>query len=237
MKTIQCIAMAVFLLFNASHLQADTVIFQHLGDTDPVSEGWNLNINSGGNISVGPITESGSGIDAWHVYDTSTDLNTTGGYWQTPSQEQLNQAALGWEYTVTVRTFDYSTGFYPYTIFAGFYDKTKDWLMYFYQDSNGNQFVRLAGDSEDSSRTFEVTNNPSAYHTYSLRFNPIENNADLYVDGALAISDFAGRNTSGAAIIQWGAGASNATGKGHFSLVQLQVVRGPFVVWLPLVVR
>jgi hypothetical protein len=122
MKTIQCIAMAVFLLFNVSHLQADTVtvIFQHLGDTDPESEGWNLNINSGGNISVGPITESGSGIDAWYVYDTSTALNTTGGYWQTPSQEQLNQAALGWEFTVTVRTFDYSTGFYPYTIFADF---------------------------------------------------------------------------------------------------------------------
>ena len=53
MKTIQCIAIAILLLFNVSHLQAYIVVFEHLGNTNPLSEGWNLNINSGGNIDDG----------------------------------------------------------------------------------------------------------------------------------------------------------------------------------------
>ena len=239
MKTIQCIAIAIILLFNVSHLQAYIVVFEHLGNTNPVSEGWNLNINSGGNISVGPISESG--INAWKVYDTSAALSTTGGYWRTPSQAQLTQAALGWELKVTVRTFDPSTGYYPHTIYADFYDKNKDWQMYFWQDSANRQFVKLVTglDITDPNNPkvlgpiFEVTNNPSAYHTYSLRFNPGDNKADLFVDGALAISDYAGRTSSSPdAIVSWGAGASNATGKGHYSLVQFQVVPIPGAVWL-----
>lgn len=238
MKTVHTLAITIFIFFIAGYLQAATVVFEHSGAADPQTEGWNYSNSDPGHVSMGSVSNDlGAGIGAWYVDDTSVALYTTGGYSQNPSQAQLNNAALGWELATTMRVLTPSTGYYPHTMHAAYNNGTTYWLMYFGIDASSNhQFVRLiTGQSgiDIFGATYDVGSGPDAYHTYSLRFDPDDGLADLFVDGVQRISGYGGMPSSNnTPAISWGAGASNATGLGHYNQVKWQVVPIPGALWL-----
>ncbi len=216
-------------LFLSGSAHASVVLFEHTGSTDPTTEGWTYTHSGGGGISTGPVVnDQGSGIDAWYVQDSSNAIYTTSSYWQSLSQAQLNSAALGWGLAVKMRSLEKSTGYHDYTMFAGYQDGATYWLMYFGLEDNGDQFVAVYTPTGD----LRYALGDALYHTYTMKFDPATGTADLFIDNTERISNFVGVTSTTAANVSWGAGASNATGRAHYNLVQFQAVPLPGAVYL-----
>ena len=95
-----------------------TLVFSHVGDTDPedVSEGWTRTglaspgvIDAGAaDVEIGPVSPDpncrGCGLDAWGVDDRSPDEGTVLRYEQQVTREQARDASnLGWTLRVHLR--------------------------------------------------------------------------------------------------------------------------------------
>ena len=72
-------------------------LFVHEGCTDPLNEGWTHDPGRG--ITVGPVCDDeNSGVDAWFLYDDSSDLGSHGLYRQFLSGNQVAEASTnGWK--------------------------------------------------------------------------------------------------------------------------------------------
>ena len=167
----------------------------------------------------------GLGINAWFVEDASTGLYTTQFYWQQPTTGQLSAASTyGWSLSTTLRVVEESEGVSE-SLFARFRDGTTSWEMAFDMQADADPVVQLyTSGGTDPSYALEGVG--STYHTYSLVYDPAAGSADLFVDGVERISDYEGWLYS-ATHVAWGTGGSNATGRGHFSSVQWDVVPEP----------
>jgi hypothetical protein len=71
----------------------------------------------------------------------------------------------------------------------------------------------------------------STYHRYDLVFDPVNDSADLFVDGVERVSDFPGYALA-ATTFGFGNGSSADTGQGNFNAVQFIVVPEPASVLL-----
>lgn len=232
MKIYRYLAVILFLIFTAGHLQAaTTVVCEHTGANDPTTEGWIYRVPTAqpsGSVTTGYIFND-QGFDAWYVNDLSTALYTTGTYQYALTQGQVDAAQSGWELSTTIKTIGISTGYYPYTMHVNYQDGNNRFLMYFGRIDGDRQFVRLYTGFEQG---IDYIVDGGSYHSYSLIYDPEEGSADLFIDGIERISDYTGFATTGPAAVSWGAGASNATGQGNFNLVQWSVVPVPGAAWL-----
>jgi len=97
--------MLLLLLFISTSLQANTVIFEHSGNTNPINENWLIGGAGSIGIQTGPISNDiGSGQDAWFVNDTSTVGGSNQSYYQMLSSNHSNQAnTFGWTLSTTIR--------------------------------------------------------------------------------------------------------------------------------------
>ncbi len=224
MKKVFLFAISLFivLLFTVN-AYAYSVLFEHIGNTDPTNEGWSKGPGVG--VTCGEVTNDG-GYDAWYVSDPSTSDDTYLSYSKTLTDSQKSNAATGWKMEATLRVVSGSTGVYQ-SLYIGYSDGNKHWLLYFDTNAAGDPIV-IASNGLDEPLTYTLTGLGSTYHEYSLRYDPVEHSADLFVDDILCIEDYMGYyDPKDDAKFSWGAGSSNGTGCVNYSAVRFSAAPIP----------
>jgi hypothetical protein len=234
----------VFVLGLFSSFANAALIALHDGATDPTTEGWVFQSNLPSGISIGPvINDLGTGIDAWAVDDNS--LSANGRYSSAISDEQVMKATtLGWMLSTrlrsvqipdpdsTLQTRDVTDDGSPGIAFR---DGTRSWSLHFETTATDDLNVYLMTDvAVPGSRDgipVPIAGGAGSYHLYDIVYDPLDGNADFFVDGALTFSDWMGAPLALQGLY-FGAGTTPALGHGNFNLVRFQVVPIPPAAWL-----
>jgi hypothetical protein len=152
--------------------------------TQPGNQFWTLGTGGAGPVGTG-IDDGGTlawdvnrvgiglGEERWSVTPLASDIaigNAQG--WKLSTRLRLPTTGIGASAGAQI---DYA-------------DNVKVWGMTFGTAANGDPIVQLVN---GSSFTLTGAGN-GGYHDYLLAYNPLSGNADLYVDGALAIGGYSG---------------------------------------------
>lgn len=194
---------------------SSTAIFQHIGSTDPTTEGWTFNDGP----SVGPVVnDQSSGFDAWSVDDNQNTGDNSGGYAAFPDDQQVADArGYGWTLSTRIRVPELSDT--PLGSPGVLYrDGNLSWQLHFGTDAEGDPIVQLFENPGGATYTLEGTG--GGYHLYQLVYDPCTFTADLYVDGAEVLSNYSGFAHTEAANMNWGAFSTLDVGQGNYNLVQ-----------------
>ena len=107
------LASSVLLLWglSAGPTVAQTII-EHIGKSDPVTEGWTKVGPLVGGIVAGPVTNDlGSGYDAWFVDDNSTAGGSFLAYTLSLTDAQIADGkSQGWRLSGRLRIVDHNDG-------------------------------------------------------------------------------------------------------------------------------
>ncbi|NKB20916.1 MAG: hypothetical protein GKS01_10495 [Alphaproteobacteria bacterium] len=213
-------AFAFLALPTAAHA---TVVAQHTGAADPTTEGW---FASGPfvNVATGAVfNDNGSGFDAWMVDDNST--SSLGVYSRNVSAgEVATGTSSGWTMSSNLRVIDTPGGSIVNdgSPSISYRDGSKSWQMHF-ETTVGGLNVFLLTNVGVAGHTISVSGSADDYHLYELIFDSADGKADLFIDGALAFSDYEGANLVSAANISFGTGSTATLGQGNYNTVSLEV--------------
>ena len=215
----------VLLLGSVGTSQAFVTVFDHSGNTDPLTEGWSGN---GG----GPVAnDAGSGFDAWVIDDDST-TGSSAGYFQVPLDSQISQASsLGWRLSARIRLVDIPDmpGGSPALIYR---DDAKTWQIHFGTEADGDPKLDLVtavvGTLPTGFTSFTLQGGGSGYHLYELVFDPVLGSADLFIDGVEQVSNYVGA-TFGSGFplpksVFWGAASTTDIGQGNYNQARFEIV-------------
>jgi len=173
-----------------------TVLAQHLGSSDPTTEGFSLSVSSDG--SVGPVSND-HGFDAWQTH------NNGGGfayYVQALSpQQQAQVAGSDWVMSASLRIVSPSSLGVADALTTG----SELFQLFFGSTPNGDPFVQI--DSPGNPK-FVLTGAGSTYNTYQLKYDSMSGTAGLWVDGVEEANNIPGIPNIQTAEAFWGLGQS-----------------------------
>lgn len=198
------------------------MVVQHVGATDPTTEGWTLNGNGAQASALTP--DAGYGVNAWATADT---LNSECSYQFTPTAQQTSDAlTLGYTLSATLRLPDANMGMGD--------------IGNLYVKLNGNRYVVLFSTDANAIPTLYVWNSAhsyvntsytlssAGYHTYSLVHDGATGKADLLVDGAVVMDDMSPDIDDVSDKVIFGNGSSAASGRqSNWSAVEFSIVPEP----------
>lgn len=215
-------------------------LFQHLGASDPTTEGWTA--VGAGSVGTGSVlNDLGTGLDAWFTDDDLTaasGLNSRG-YTGTPSAGDLAaMATLGWRLSGRLRVVDADVvTVNPVSTFGASITMSVDdgvdlYSFQFGIDGSGNAlvktptgaFIATNGHSIGTGPQFTATG--SGYHRYTVVYDPVAGNVDLFIDGIEVLSDHEGLAGS-SAVVFFGAADSQATGHANWNEVTFTILPEP----------
>ena len=205
----------------------------HADDNDPLTEGWTLVDASASNtVARNPIDDGG--VLAWVVDDNSTANGSIAFYnFEVSLSDRTDASLAGWTLTTTLRNVDTSDS--PRgSPFVAYRDGTTSWQLQFGSDADGDAIL-LARDSladDLSGDAYTLEGSGSVYNTYTMVFDVVAGNADIFVNGVERISDYGGFGFTDNTGVFFGAGRSPDTGQGNFSAVSWSVVPLPAAFWL-----
>jgi hypothetical protein len=190
---------------------------QHIGALDPLTEGFALvGVTSGTPV----LNDQGSGLDSWRVLGT----NASTGYYKssalTPAEKQAAMTN-GWVLTSRMR-FESGTIY----LAADFIGSGRRFDISLLHGAGGSVIVRLPTSVIPFvGIDYTLTDSPLGYHLYELVYNPLQQTADLYIDGVKRISGYGGTTQFQENFgIIFGASVFNAeNGVGYHNLARLQI--------------
>ncbi|MBN1555183.1 MAG: PEP-CTERM sorting domain-containing protein [Phycisphaerae bacterium] len=183
MKKVSLILLGCLLWAGASY---GGMIVQHVGATDPTTEGWTLNGNAGQASALTP--DPGYGVNAWATDDT---MASTCRYDYVPSSTEASDAlTLGYTFSATLRLPDADM---PLNDAAVMYIKLSDgtngqrYVIRFETDSNAIPTLHIYDSRHSWGTSYALSS--GGYHTYSLVHDGSTGKADLLVDGTVVMDD------------------------------------------------
>ena len=198
-------------------LGQSTLIFQHSGATDPLTEGFDKALAPGNGYPV--INDMGA--NAW-VTPGISNLNVFYSYVLTP-QQQAESAGAGWTLSADLRIT--TTNSYP--VFSLLLDGYgAGYGLDFGSDPNGEQFVDYLGGS--AALGGRVTLAGSNYNNYQIRYDPSADTLSLWINGEEYASNFSTNRAAYLVEVGWGSGyygAQNA--QANWNLVSLEITPEP----------
>jgi len=215
MKTKSRILFSFAALIVASAvwpIRGQGILSQHLGATDPVNEGFTLDIGPGG--TVGPVIGD-QGRDSWSVVSGGTPTE----YFQflTP-QQQTNVAGADWLLSATLRLIETPN------VKVSFYTDSQEFSLAFDLQPNGDPIVTT---HSSLNPVFVLNGGGFGYHDYSLAYHASTGQASLFVDGLERVSDITGTPHFRSWYVFWGALAQGADSQANWNHVSLEVVPEP----------
>ncbi|MFA9478863.1 PEP-CTERM sorting domain-containing protein [Phycisphaerales bacterium AB-hyl4] len=220
-KTVTGMAMAMVL--TAGQATAfGAVIHEHIGDENPVNEGFTM--SSTGGVAAGEaVAVTVDGVDAWRIRKTSTTAGTRT-YNAPLTEEQRSEAfAEGFIIRANVRVHGNNNNL------TG--SPTVDFIA-----TTGQRYAISFGNNTADNNKVIVSVNGTNYDTglsdavfalYELKYNPVTEDANLYINGDLALSDLAPTTLMGFNRFHFGLNSSGAAGAGDFNLVQFEIIPEP----------
>lgn len=215
------LALAVTLAAGAGSAGAQTVLAQHQGATNPLDQGWELAADTGG--LAGEVLDGGA--PAWSVVDSSTAAGLL--YYR----HELDATTLtaGWSMQARVRvTQTHATAFG--SPFFGVNVGGLGYNLYFGSRDGSSLELRPF----DLGANLSLPDLATGYVDLRLDRQPGAGAVSVWVNGVLAMSNFAGHASDSGTYALWGAGASAQTGGANFSLIQVTAVPEPgtWALWL-----
>ncbi len=220
------------LLLAAPQATIAAFLFEHVGATDPLTEGFP---NQGGSGMSGPVFND-QGHDAWSISafasGSSQHFYTTGAL--TPGQ--LNDITNhGFTMTIESRALQGTASSYPNTVVGaavvGLGPRRYDILLGV--DANGDTVVvlpttvALVGNMWTApGASFTLVGSGSTYHTFELSYDPGTQLADLSVDGISRLTDYPGHTTNVTDVFLF---VALSGGQVNYSLARLESVSEPIV--------
>ncbi|HOW70265.1 MAG TPA: SUMF1/EgtB/PvdO family nonheme iron enzyme [Phycisphaerae bacterium] len=198
------------------------VLVQHVGANDPLSEGWTLFDQSGGNHLYGPVQDDLGYIDSWKL-----DSFHSGGdflYQRNLSDTEVSNAyAQGWRLTLMVRAIEAASPTSPAlrVVFLG----PRTYGLFFTPDQgSGGPGIGLMGDG----RIISPGLNSAGYHLITVTDDDANGLAHVLLDGVLVLTDYAGETSTYAQRIDWGDArtANEDGGHANFAIVRFEVAPG-----------
>lgn len=182
-----------------------TLIFQHLGASDPVSEGASL-VGTG---TTGPVLGD-FGFDSWSV---------SGGaifYQSALTPQQLTMiAANDWTISLKLRVVNSAS-------FISLRTGTGGFIMNLYSQPDGDPVV-----STTQGLTYALEGGGPGYHDYALNYSVSLDKADLWIDGVQRLSGIGASSSYTGATFNWGIAQVPVTATANWNLVSLTVVPEP----------
>ncbi|MGE0857895.1 MAG: hypothetical protein AB7I01_06525 [Gammaproteobacteria bacterium] len=213
------LALVVLLALAQPALAAD-VRHQHLGQADPVNEGWSR-VGEHAQVVYGPVQDGD--ITAWRVDDNSTASGSTTSYLRTPSADDIADGnTSGWALRLRLRVANLSDAI-DFSVFGEYSTGVTRYVLAFGSNAAGDALVRLHDGV--SNQVYTVPGGALGYHLYELVYDPARARATLRVDGVTtAFTEYAGFAAGSVpARVIFGAGQSTSTGEGRYQLVAWEV--------------
>ena len=224
--------LAVLALFALAASANAALVIEHVGDTDPLTEGWNPD-GSGAAYTLPPQGIDDGGTPAWAVQDDGTGSGgaNESGYF-TRENDQGSGVYLtsdirndlhtnGWRVTSQIRLTTAPDSADDPCVHVRYAGGGRSWWMRLGTDDEDNVIVNHSPDSE----LFGLVAGANVYHTYVMEDVDNDNNAELYVDGEL-LATFDGYGSSHERIT-WGSLNKVATGSANYALVRLESLPEP----------
>lgn len=185
-----CIA----LLISACEISQAKIVSLHVGSSDPVTEGWNLQSLAG--FTAGPVlNDSGLGIDSWNT----TDVDVGGSYSYFLSASEI--AILnGRRWTLSARLrvnsgIDHISGNTHNSTAMYFQTPGYVFAAEFGKQADGDPVVFLWNDGPTETFTKIVLEGVGdTYHLYEMRYDPAGSTVSLFVDGISKYTGYSGLN-------------------------------------------
>jgi hypothetical protein len=188
-----CGSLALATLFVTAAFPAlgqGTLIIQHAGATDPVTEGFQ-NLGPGSGYAV----LNDTGVNAW-VTPGATNQFVYFKYVLTP-QQQAASAGKSWILSADLKIATTNSPDFVHVELDGF---NGGYGFNFGSDSNGDQYVNYIGGS--------VTLPGSNYNNYQLRYDASTENVGLWINGTeYANNIFTNQHETYLVELGWGGGA------------------------------
>ena len=198
---------------------AQTII-EHIGNSDPVTEGWTKVGPFVGGVVAGPITNDlGSGYDAWFVDDNSRASGSIQSYRIIPTDAQIADGnSEGWRLSGRLRVVDHNDGV-DFSVNLNYDDGALLWALRFGSEADGDPIVQLY-----QGPIITVEGGADTYHFYELVFDPVAGNIDFFIDGIERVSNFVApaRNVP-LKLVQFGGSQSSTTGHGNYNLIRFEI--------------
>lgn len=198
---------------------------RHVGDTDPLEEGW-LPFNAGSEIASNDPVDDG-GVPAWFVNDDTTKGRAA---WTQPlGGPQIEQAlAHGWRMEGTLRVANQQDALDGAIELSAYLNSQEGYVLWFGSDSNSNTVVgELVGAGSTGVHLGRTATVPGLdYHDFEMLYDPLSETVDVFADGVEILSDYEGLlqdTLSPLNRVLWGANASGGVGAAYYSFVEFTV--------------
>jgi hypothetical protein len=169
------------------------VVFAHRGRLDPKTEGWGFFWNYAEHakpVNCRAFRGDDKGTSTWRIRDRANNDCIT---YQVLEKQGLTPRLVseakkkGWVLHACVRAAGADVG--QSLCFCGYWANGSIWTVRSMIGSDGNQRLQVLGKtSTGADPIVEVPNSRDRYIDYEVRYHPETNDADLYVDGKLAVT-------------------------------------------------
>ena len=189
-----------------------TLLAQHSGTNNPVSEGFAL--AAFGIPQVGPAV-SDLGVDAWTTRISAAGVSYHRGL--------PNLVGLDWELSVVLRVVEDEPAVRVF--FAGLNTGQVSFYLHFGLDTNGDPSVQVIGSSLSPVLALEGAS--STYHNYQLVYSAAAGVATLRVDGLERLNGLSGGAGSSPLLAFGGHEELEPMMQANWHLVSLQLIPEP----------
>jgi hypothetical protein len=207
------------------------VIINHVGSTDPATEGWTQSLaGAGGAESVVTVPEPALRI-ASGPFGGADDGFRRYIYTATASDFVAIDAAGGWVLTARVATPQVSQSF-NYGALADFNDSTfaeRRFVLQFGSDADGNARVRALNNTDSAGAGPEFTLAAGGFNTFRIEFSSAANSATLYANDQILLSNWIGVAPNALLVnqLRFGGTSQFQANRADYALVELATIPEP----------
>ena len=203
---------------------ASTILFSHVGDADPLSEGWSL-LDGRDAVFVSAVPGT-----AWRIRDASSSIGSAILYSNALDMDDATRASqLGWRLTIEARFPDNApANNFPRGFSAAYDTGERVFSIDFWREADGDPTIALNARLAPE-YTLEGVGD-SVFNSYSLQYDPTSGLAHLSVNGGGTVATSSGDSRLGnprPPRTFWGAGSDTYQGVGEFATVTFEIVPEP----------
>jgi hypothetical protein len=170
------------------------IVFSHQGDRDPTTEGWILqqeprNAALSDQAKTKPVRKDGQA--AWSIDNRS---GKTGARYRILDAQGLNRQMVakaktqGWVLRACIKVVGNQQPGKGLCVFS-YWDGHRGWRLRPTVDQQGDQALLVFSESSlGKDVTIKIPNSRDRYVDYEVRYHPETNDADVYINGKLAVT-------------------------------------------------
>lgn len=196
---------------------------RHVGDADPIDEGWNA-FNGGAPIAFnGPVNDDG--VPSWRIEDDSSASGAREAYTRSLTASQITEArTYGWRMQGRLRVEKQNDALDSSIELSAYINSQTGYVLWFGSENGNTRICELLGPASSGYRIGRTATLPGLdYHDIEMLFDPASETVDVFADGEEIFSDYEGILLDTYAPLNrilWGANSSAGTGTGYYSYVE-----------------